>query len=592
MTPRRTPTVTLVMTARPGQDVNAALGHLARVTAGHTVELVLVEQAPDVLSGAEMPWELGAALAVPAEGTLDPVIALNVGVEHATAETVVILDLGSRPEPGWLDALLAPLASGAPVVAGAAPATPGTAGLIVFSDATVAPGPVTDPGPTVEVDAVDGSCIAVRTAAWRAHGGMDGRYSLPGLAMVDLCFRLRATGYSVVVATGARIGALDAPGTSTDRDRLRFRDQWAHVLVAHEPSPAAGGVLPPDADRRARPVGSPPRRRRTTPRNGTTVLVVGPARGAGPGGDGATIDRAQRIHTLFGDVGCDRFDPSAGRPPDLVWLVSEETVRAQIVAARRLWPYALLVADVVAVDSARAERLASLLGRPPGAEVDGLRARERLWYRLADVIVTSTSADRSALAALLPDSVIELLPDPVVPGPSVSPHDREGVLWWADFTQDHNIDAAHWLCREVLPRAQTGRRVIPAILAGPGASASLTPLVGRGVTITDGDQIAATASRARLVACPLRHGSGAAVRAALGAAAGLALVGTSLGVDAAGLTPGVGAWAADDADGLARAIIDLHRDDEAWAAMSHSAQEQLARRRPAATSILLQLLRR
>jgi hypothetical protein len=134
--------------------------------------------------------------------------------------------------------------------------------------------------------------------------------------------------------------------------------------------------------------------------------------------------------------------------------------------------------------------------------------------------------------------------------------------------------------------------VIPALLAGPGASASLTSLVGRGVTLTDGDQIAATASRARLVACPLRHGSGAAVRAALGAAAGLALVGTSLGVDAAGLTPGVGAWAADDADGLARAIIDLHRDDEAWAAMSHSAQEQLARRRPAATSILLQLLRR
>ncbi|GAC1319538.1 MAG: glycosyltransferase [Acidimicrobiales bacterium] len=578
------------MSAPPQVDLRPALEHLARVTAG-AVEVVIVEEDTAVLRGVEMHWPWGPILTVPAEGSLDPVIAVNVGVEHATADTVVVLDGRTRPEPGWLDGLLAPLSGGAAVVVGAVPCDPKTAGLLVFADASVAPGPVSEPGPTVEVDAVDGTCVAMRTAAWHAHRGLDARYSMPGLAMVDLCFRLRATGFTVVAATGARVASPPLPAPP-ERDRLRFRDQWAAVLTAHEPAPGAGGELPADADRRTRPVGAPARRRRSAPHTGTTVLVLGPMPSNAPGGGGPAADRAQRIYNLFGDVGCEMFDAAAGTAPDLVWFVSEPTLRAQIVAARRLWPEALLVADAVAVESARAERLGALLGRPPSAESTRLRQREQLWYGLADVVVASTSADRTALSALVPDVIVELLPDPVAPGPAVTPGDREGVLWWADFTEEHNVDAAHWLCREVLPRAQTGRRVTPAFLAGPGAGAALTSLVGRGVTLSDGDDVAPHAARARLVACPLRHGSGAAVRAALGAAAGLALVGTSLGIDAAGLTPGVGAWAADDADGLARAIIDLHRDDDAWSAMSHAAQDQLARRRPAATSLLLQLLRR
>lgn len=588
---QRIPTVAIVMTAGSRVDLHGTLDHLARVSAGRVIEVVVVEERPDVVAGLDVRWALGPVLTVPAEGALDPVIAVNVGVEHATADTVVVLDIDARPEPGWLDGLLAPLNGNAAVVVGATPVSPRTAGLVVFSDASIASGPLPEPVPMVEVDAIDGRCLAMRTAAWHSHRGLDARYSLPGLAVVDLCFRLRAAGFSVLAATTARVVG-PTVGQPPERDRLRFREQWAGVLVGHEPSPDAGGEMPLDADRRTRPVGAPTRRRRAAPHTGTSVLVLGPMPTPGAVGGGASADRAQRIYNLFGDVGCDMFDTASGKAPDLVWLVSEPTVRAQIVAARRLWPEALLVADAVAVESARAERLCGLLGRPPGPETDMVRRREQLWYRLADVLVASTSADRRALAALVPDAIVELLPDPVSSGPPIFPSDREGVLWWADFTEDHNIDAAHWLCREVLPRAQTGRRVTPAFLAGPGTATSLTSLVGRGVTLTEGDEVSALAARARLVACPLRHGSGAAVRAALGAAAGLALVGTSLGVDAAGLTPGVGAWAADDADGLARAIIDLHRDDNAWSAMSHAAQDQLSRRRPAATALLLQLLRR
>jgi len=276
----------------------------------------------------------------------------------------------------------------------------------------------------------------------------------------------------------------------------------------------------------------------------------------------------------------------------VVWLVAEAAVEDHGVAAHNLWPDTLVVADALWVESARVERLAALSGQPLPATFEGIHQRERLWFGLADVVVAPTSADQAALSDVLGDVPVELLQDPLTAGPPIEPADREGVLWWADFTQDHNIDAAHWLCREVLPRSQSGRRPTPAFLAGPGCSATLTSLAGHGVTITEGDNVEALLARARVAACPLRHGSGAALRAGRATAAGLTLVGTSLGVDAAGFTPGVGAWAADDADGLARAIAELHRDHEAWRAMSHAAQDQVGRRRTAITSSLLQLLRR
>lgn len=582
----RTPTISIVLIGHPGSDTASALDHLNLVTSGHATEVIVVEP-PRSSSVGELSWARGSLLTVPTDEGLDPAIALNAGVEHASAATIVVLDMDARPEPGCLDTLLDVLGTSGSAVVGTTPAGGSTAGLIVFSDASVSPGPVIEPGPTVEVDAVGAECFAVRAGTWRAHRGLDGRYSLPGLALVDFCFRVRSAGSAVLAATGARVTALPS-APSPAGDELRFRTQWAQVLSNHEPPPGPWGPIPDDTDRRSRPVGLSPRVRRPGPRDTATALVIGPSADT----SGPAADRAGRVHRLLADVGWQPFDPSGRTTPDVVWLVSEAAVRAQAVASRRLWPKALVVADVVAVESAHAERLATLSGQPPGPDIAAIQARERLWYGTVDVVVTPTSADQAALSDLVTNAPIELLGDVVDPAMPGSPSDREGVLWWADFTQDHNVDAAHWLCREILPRSQSGRHRTPAFLAGPGCNSALRSLVGNGVTITDGDDVDSLTARARMVVCPLRHGSGAAVRAGLGTASGLPLVGTSLGVDAAGLTPGVGAWVADDADGFARAIVELHRDDDRWSAMAHAARDELLRRRTAVTSTLLELLRR
>ncbi|GAC1587683.1 MAG: hypothetical protein NVS3B21_02810 [Acidimicrobiales bacterium] len=581
--------VTVVMAAGAADDVKASLDHLLASTGGVAgLDVVVVETDRGAAAGAT--HGTPQVLVLPTEVPVDPVIAVNVGVEHAAGDIVVILTPDARPHEGWLPPLLALLAEqgtgavgpltqrGVGVVPSGAitDAAPLTSGVVMFGDATSVEVP-TAASPAAEVDALAIGCVALSMATWQAHHGLDGRYSLPGLAFADLCFRLRGAGARIVVATTAVVDrAPSAP--APERDRLRFAEQWADVLAAHEAAPASGGRTPTDADRRSRPVGTASRRVPPARPHADSVLILGPT-----GLPSLAIDeRNRRIRRSMEDTGRPLCDLTAGVRPGVVWLLSEDGVVEHIITARRTWPDALIVADVVLVDSERISRLSALSGITDFVDAERARNQERLWYRLADVVVASTRADQAALADLLPDSSVVVLDDEVTVGPPVRPEDRDGILWWADFSQPHNVDAAHWLCREVLPRVQWGRRKAGVVLAGPHAAPNLRTLLGNGVTITDGDDLAGLLPRLRVAACPLRCGSGAASRTAAAAGAGIPVVATSLGADAAGLRPGSTALVADDADTLARAILECQRDDDLWSRLSESAQAELGLR-PSAT---------
>ena len=65
-----------------------------------------------------------------------------------------------------------------------------------------------------EVDWVSGSCFLVRRAVWEAIGGFDERYFMYA-EDVDLCWRARRAGWSVVYEPAARV--IHVQGASTDR---------------------------------------------------------------------------------------------------------------------------------------------------------------------------------------------------------------------------------------------------------------------------------------------------------------------------------------------------------------------------------------
>ena len=241
-----------------------------------SIEVVLVERDPGAVDAQTA---RSVAVLVPAHEPLDPVMAINVGAEVARGAVLVLLAAGMRPRPGWLGPLLEAFSD--PLVAVAAPvlvSPEGTvveAGRVVWDDGSVWAAP-TAPHGIADVDAVSFDCVAVRADAWRAHHGLDGGFTLPGLADVELCFRLRAAGHRVVVVPSCAVvtpfggGAQGPTGQSGPAapsrdpcapgdirsDAVRFRRRWESVLRDHEPSPGASGLSPSgDAARSARVVG-------------------------------------------------------------------------------------------------------------------------------------------------------------------------------------------------------------------------------------------------------------------------------------------------------------------------------------------------
>ena len=110
----------------------------------------------------------------------------NAGVREALGEIVVFTDAGCRPEPGWLERLIAPLYQGEQVTAGTALDAAGQPGL--YGRAAQPTGPTyLAECPTIN--------LAFRREAFDAVGGFDERFAYG--SDVDFSWRLIEAGYRI-----------------------------------------------------------------------------------------------------------------------------------------------------------------------------------------------------------------------------------------------------------------------------------------------------------------------------------------------------------------------------------------------------------
>ena len=76
---------------------------------------------------------------------------------------------------------------------------------------------------------------------------------------------------------------------------------------------------------------------------------------------------------------------------------------------------------------------------------------ELIAARSADVVITHSNAEAALLRAQLPGVVVALVPSAVpVPEPVREDAKREGVVFVGNFGHEPNIEAVHWLVREIL----------------------------------------------------------------------------------------------------------------------------------------------
>lgn len=156
-------------------------------------ELILVDNATG--------YEMDADCVIRNESNKGFAIASNQGATAATGDILVMLNVDTEVQPGWLENLLT--AFDEPDVAMAGPkiihpdGSLQTSGIRTWHGGGSAGGEeIKQDLPTRDVDGVTGACLAIRRSVFHELGGFDAEF-LNGYEDVALCLSLREAGYRV-----------------------------------------------------------------------------------------------------------------------------------------------------------------------------------------------------------------------------------------------------------------------------------------------------------------------------------------------------------------------------------------------------------
>lgn len=532
--------------------------------------------------------------------------ACNLAVEAFPEWDVVFLNNDTWVTAGWLEALVA-TATASPEVGlvGARLVYPDgrlqEAGSQLFRDGRArAWGRLERPGDLRyeqrrEVDYCSAAALLVKREVLDRCGAFDERYAPSYYEDADLALKARAAGYRTLYEPASTVihreyGSSDpnAARERMERNRRLFVERWSQVLAPKPVSlwqaPSRGrqavlyvGDIVPAPDRSAggarlfqlltilarecdvsyaflpdHPVDE---YLGALERAGVHVYRRGHARAIG--------DESLDLEAI---LVANRFSPV---------ICALHTVAAPLLPLiRKVSPWSAIAVDTYDVHYLREEREARVAGRAEIAEAARrTREAELAVYARADEVVTVTEADREALVAERPQLSVSVIPT-VHPVPDrIAPRrSRSDLLFVGGFSHRPNVDAALFLCREVLPAARARLPALRLHLVGKAPPAEVLALRREGVDVHG----YVADLRYFLDSClvsiaPLRFGSGMKGEVGDAMAHGLPVVTTPIGALGMDLTHGREVLVADTAAGLAEAVVRLHEDPLLWETIAQSA---------------------
>lgn len=236
--------------------------------------------------------------------------------------------------------------------------------------------------------------------------------------------------------------------------------------------------------------------------------------------------------------------------------------------------------------------IASELARAPGRRQRWFRAHdlrkaqrlERWTVETYDGCIACSPEDAAALESLAPTCATDRVaivpngvdlalfePTPIPPEPI--------VLLPGRLAFSPNVDGATWFCTEVWPTIRAEVPEASFVIAGRSPAPEVRALERLpGVSVrADVPSMIPCFRSARVVAVPLRTGTGTRLKALEAMAANRPLAGTTVGLEGIGVRDGENALVADDPGELARAVIELLRRDDLAAAIGRAGRQHVER---------------
>jgi hypothetical protein len=232
-------------------------------------------------------------------------------------------------------------------------------------------------------------------------------------------------------------------------------------------------------------------------------------------------------------------------------------------------PWARVLFDTVDLHFLRMRREAALRRDPSLArEAERMRQLELACVRSADVTIAVSEEERRLLLDLVPEAVVETLPNvfPVPAGDRPGPAGRHGLLFVGGFWHLPNGDAVLWFVEHVWPLIRARAPGVVFRIAGADPTPEVLAL-GRlpGIEVLGqiGD-LMPLFDAARVFVAPLRFGAGMKGKVGQSLINGLPVVATPIGAEGMSLVDGEHLLVAETAEAFAEAVLSLLRDDALW----------------------------
>ncbi|WP_397572630.1 glycosyltransferase [Silanimonas sp.] len=581
----------------------ACLRSLLQTQLPDDVEVIVIDDASPDDTGTVLP-AIGGLRYHRNATNLGFVGSCNAGAAMARGEFVVFLNNDTTLTPGWLDALLRTFETHPDTgLAGAQLVYPDgrlqESGGIVFADGSGWNfGRFEDPRHPAytfvrEADYCSGAAIALPSALFKRLGGFDLRYAPAYYEDTDLAMKVREAGLKVRVQPASMVVHHEGITAGTDtssgvkayqvRNQQRFLERWRDTLVRRHPAPTQAVHYAAQHRARARVLVIDA----TTPmpdRDSGSVRLFELLRLLVDEGCAVTffpengLDDGRYTQALR-DLGVEAWtQPWLGALPD--WL-AKHGARFQLVIVsrhyilspllpllRRHAPQARIVFDTVDLHHLREQReaeerrdaaLLRAAARTRADELALIDSVDRTWV--------VSPVEKALLAESAPGAVVDVVSNiHRVRGAGPAMAERHGLLFVGGFRHPPNVDAALWLADEILPRIRERRPEITLSLVGSDAPASVLALGERpGITVHGHvPDLEPLIDTNRFSVAPLRYGAGVKGKINQALAHGLPVVATRCAVEGMGLTHGIDALVADDAESLAATILAAYDDAALW----------------------------
>jgi O-antigen biosynthesis protein len=615
------------------------LAALEKNTPAHAYELIVVDNASSDHTREVLRAFSGPKQIVVNRENKGFVEACNQGAAKARGRFLLFLNNDTEVQPGWLTALLAEMRSHPQTgAAGAKLVYPGgklqEAGGIIFSDGNGWNfGHGGDPGDPrynqrCEVDFCSGACLMVRAALFKRLRGFDRRYAPAYYEDADLCFGIRALGYSVIYVPQSEVIHYEGMTAGTQLtaglkkfqaiNQPKFSAKWEQELLYHSESPAVSGRPPETADRQQ--LHAALKHLRTAPPADINILVVDPTLPFYDKQAGSL--RLFNIIKLFLAAGCNityvardgvpedpyraalealGIEVHIGNPDMLLgtglqggvefwdlrqllarnffhyaWLSFYQTAEQFLPVIRRYSPHTQIVLDTVDIHFIRELRHAELLGSKARAlDAAETRRRELDIYRQADMVVNVTPDDTRVLVeGGLSAARMRIIPIIYPVADQVPAFDqRRDIVFVANFNHLPNIDAVKFFCSEVFPAVRKALPGIKFFVVGNNPPQEIKKLAGESVSVTGYvPNLDGYLNRCRVSVAPLRFGAGMKGKIVEALSYGLPVVTTKIGAEGMGLKDGENIIIRDRSAELAAQVIRLCTDKALWEKLSAGGQ--------------------